>query len=236
VIPGRSAFAEAPQRATAGPAKGTDASELWVKLTELPRPVSQKFAFRAKGKDVGDLVFWVLTAGELSRAHAAANRSAKELLDDPEAKVGNLAYEEIYQDQKAIHLMAMVCRQPDDPRFPTFLSAADVRDNLTDDEIAVVLQAYGSFRRESGPIISELTPEEMEAWIQMLSEGASRFPLARLSGEAQTDLVMYLIGKVRTASSTATSSAGSPPDVSSTQTPQEQPQGDSEGPEAPETT
>jgi hypothetical protein len=235
VIAGRS-HAEAPQRTGAGPAKNADASELWIKLTELPRPVSAKFAFRAKGKDVGDMVFWVLTAGELSRSHAAANRSAKELIDDPDAKVGNLAYEEIYQDQKAIHLMSLACRQPDDPRFPTFLSAEDVRNNLTDDEIAVALQAYGSFRRESGPIISETTPEEMEAWIQLLSEGASRFPLARASGEVQTDLVMYLIEKLKRASSTATSSAGSPPEGSSTPKPDEEPQGDGEDQADPEKT
>ena len=194
-----------------GPPKDTDASDLWVRLTELPRPTSSKHKFRARNEDVGELVFRVLTAGELSQVRSKANAETKKTLDDPDAKAGNLAYEEEYEQQKAYQLLALAARQPDDPQFPTFPRPADVRTALTDDEISVGLVAYAQFRRESGPIIAELTPEEMEAWIKLLQEGGSRFPLARCSGEALIDLIMCLVSKLPT-SATGTSSAGSPQD------------------------
>jgi hypothetical protein len=82
-----------------------------------------------------------------------------------------------------------------------------------------LLSAYAIFRRESGPIISDITPEEMDAWVELLAKGASRAPLVRCSSEALTDLILYLVSKLKQASSTATSFAGSQPDVSSIQNP-----------------
>jgi hypothetical protein len=201
-----------------GPTKNDEPSELWVKLTELPRPLSEEMTFRARNEDVGTFKFWVLTAQELSTVRVEASRAAKKLFGD-EAVKGNLAYEEEYEEQKALHLLALACRQPGDPRFPTFYSAGKARAELTDDEITSALMAYRDFRVRSGPMISELTPDEMEAWIKLLVEGGSRFPLAaRLSGEALIDLTMFLVSKLRT-SATGTSSAGSPPAASSTPTP-----------------
>lgn len=191
-------------------------SDLWVKLTELPRPLSEEMTFRARNADVGTFRFWVLTAQELSTVRAEASRAAKKLFGDDAVK-GNLAYEEEYEEQKALHLLSLACRQPGDPRFPTFYSAAKARAELTDDEISVALLAYGAFRRQSGPMIAELTADEMEAWIKVLQEGASRLPLARCTSEALTDLVMYQASKLKEAAfSTAISSAGSPPEGSST--------------------
>lgn len=209
----------APAQGGGHPPKGADASELWVKLSELPRPLSPEYTFRARGADVGTLRFWVLTAQELSWVRVEASRETKKLFGE-DAIRGNLAYEEELEEQKALHLLQLSCRQPEDPRFPTFRRAAEVREALTDDEITVALTAYAQFRRESGPIISELTPEEMEAWVKVLMEGGSRFPLARCSGEVLIDLTMYLASKLR-ASATGTSSAGSPPDESSTPRPPE---------------
>lgn len=205
--------------AAAAPVPKGDPSELWVKLTELPRPLSDEYTFHARGVDVGTLRFWVLTSQELSSVRVEAARETKKLYGEDAVK-GNLAYEEELEEQKALHLLQLACRQPTDPRFPTFIRAADVRAQLTDDEITVALTAYAQFRRASGPVISELTPDEMEAWIKVLAEGGSRFPLARASGEVLTDLTMYLVSKLHTFV-TPTSSAGSLPDGSSTPTPVE---------------
>lgn len=191
-----------------GPPKDAEPGELWLRLTELPRPVSGPHPFHARGTEVGKLVFRVLTAEELSFVRIEASRSTKAALGE-DAKAGNLAYEEEYEQQKAYQLLQLACRQAEDRNFPAFPRPADVKAQLTDDEIAVALTAYAQFRRESGPMISMLTPAEMEAWIRILQEGASRFPLARLSGEALIDLIMYLVSKLGP-SATATSSPGSP--------------------------
>jgi hypothetical protein len=200
-----------------GPPAKADPSELWIRLSELPRPTSARYKFRARNEEVGDIVFRVLTADELSHVRVRAQKEAEAQLGEG-AKIGSLAYEEEYEQQKAYQLLALACRQPDDVQFPTWMRPQDVRLALTDDEIAVALLAYAQFRRTSGPVISELTPEEMEAWIKLLQEGAGRFPLARCSGEVLIDLIMYLVSK-QAPSATATSSAGSPPGEHSTPQP-----------------
>lgn len=198
------------------PPKDVPPSELWTRLTELPRPVSARHQFVARNNEVGEIVFWVLTAGELSQARMRADKETRASLDT-EVRAGNLAYEEEYEQQKAYQVLALAARQPNDVIFPAFPRASEVRDKLTDDEITAALAAYNIFRRESAPVIDEMTQPEMEAWISVLKEGASRFPLAACSGANLTDLVMYLVSKLPPAdSSTATSSAGSPPDESST--------------------
>lgn len=199
-----------------GPPKNANESATWVKFTQLPRPLSEPHVFRARGKDVGTLVFRVLSSAEYAGALVAAHTKSGEMLGADAH--GTVAFEELYLEQKGVNLIALACRQPESPDFPTFLTADDVRQNLTDDEIAVLLAAYAIFRRESGPIISELTGEELEAWFELVMKGASRFPLVRCSGDALADLVMYLASKLRAVTSTATSSPGSPPDASSTPT------------------
>lgn len=196
------------------PPKDADPSELWVKLSALPRPVSAEHEFKAKNAEVGNFVFWTLTAEQLSWVRVEAHKATKALLGE-ETKPGIIAYEEEYENQRACFLLSLACRQAADPRFPIFATARGLREQLTDDEIAVALVAYAHFRRESGPILEELTPEEMEAWIKLLQEGASRAPLARLSGAAASDLILYLVSKLGT-SATGTSSAGSPPAESAT--------------------
>lgn len=194
-----------------GPGKDekADPGELWTRLTQLPRPKSEEYEFRARGEVAGRLVFWVLTASELATARVEANKATKAALGE-DAKVGNLAYEEEYQEWLQIHILWAAARQLDDQRFPSFLSPKKLRELLTDDEITTVIRAYADFRRRCGPILSELTPDEMEAWIRLLQEGGSRFPLAACTTEALIDLISFLVSKLPT-SPTGTSSAGSPP-------------------------
>jgi hypothetical protein len=188
----------------------SEAPVYWTKLTELPRPTSEEVTVRVRGVEIEKKVrFWVLTAKELSHARVNASRDTQKLLGE-DAKVGNLAYEEEYQQQVAYQLLSLAARQADATGFPFFPRPVDVRDQLTDDEIAVLMVAYATFRRESGPILDEITPDEMEAWIKLLMEGGSRFPLARWSGPALTDLAMCLVSKLKAASATGTSSPGSP--------------------------
>lgn len=212
--------ATTPQAADApngGPPPNADGSKLWIKLSALPRPVSKEHTLRAKGQDVGTLVFWVLTSGELSHTFIKAEEATAVAFRDPGAK-GTVAYQEHYENQKALHLLQLCCRQPEEPRFPVFMNVKDVREHLTDDEASVVLAAYNIFRKESGPIISDLTPEAMDAWIDVLREGASRHPLAHCSLELLSDLLMYAVSKIPLPeSSTATSSAGAQLDTPSTQ-------------------
>ena len=113
-------------------------------------------------------------------------------------KAGGPVYLEEYSDQRALHLLSIACRRADDPRFPAFPTAASVRQRLTDDEVSVVVLAYSAFRRLSGPVVVELSPEECEAWLRVLKVrgSAARVLLAALSDEAKIDLVLHLVDKL----------------------------------------
>jgi len=189
-----------------GPPKGEDPVALVAKLSQLPRPVSAPHVLRAKGVEVGTVVFHVLSSGELLSVKANAHKATIALLG-PDSK-GSVAYEEVYDDQRALGTIHLATRQPDSPEFPVFQTLAEVRENLTDDEAGIVLSAYSIFRKEIGPVISELTPDEMEAWIEVLERGVSRFPLSRFTGEALMDLLMYAVRTRKRDSSTVTTSSG----------------------------
>jgi hypothetical protein len=197
------------------PPKEADPNEVWSRFSQLPRPLSAPHIFRARGVEVGTLVFRVLTAGELTSVYVKAHGATDAQLG-ADSK-GSTAYEEVYQNEKGIELIQLACRQPDSPLMPVFVNTKDVRENLTDDEIGVLLAAYSIFRTESGPILQESTPEEMEAWISLLEKGASAAPLAHCSSDHRTALLMFAVSKLRAVSSTATSSAGSQPEGPSTQ-------------------
>ncbi len=190
-----------------GPPKNVEPSALWVKLTERPRPM--KFIdFPSKGGSPGKLALRILTESELHVCRANATNTAKELLGG-ESRSGDMGYEDIYRNELAVQLVTVGCRAAEYPdgMIPAFPSAKDARKKLTSDEFAVLAMAYKAFQVESGPILSELTKDEMEAWIKLLQEGGSRVPLAHLSGEAQTDLIMFLVSMLPT-SQTASGSAG----------------------------
>lgn len=188
----------------AGPPKDVASSDLWRRLSERPRP-SKPFKLTCKDGFDFEIVLWVLTESELHFCRANAQKVAQEILGG-EQKSGNLGYEEIFQNELIVQLVCLACRAAEDPQFPAFPSPKFARQKLTTDEFGVLASAYSEFRREAGPMLSELTAAEMEAWIRVLKDGASRVPLARLSSEAKSDLILHLVQTF----STATGSAGSP--------------------------
>jgi hypothetical protein len=198
------------------------ASELWQKLSERPRPsTTVPFPVPKGEKSPGDLVLWVLTDSELMSARANADTAAKKVLLG-DIKPGDVGYHDIYSSECAVQILMRAARDPKSPNYdlPLFPSPERLRAKLTTDEISALIMSYGEFRRERGPYLSELTEPELEAWVKVLMEGASRVPLASLSGEALKDLIMYLGWRLR-GSPTGTFSAGSPQDDSSSVTPSE---------------
>ena len=196
----------------AGPPKDESPSELWARLSERPRPWTE---FQFPGVDAAGNAFpkcklWILTEAEMHSCRANATRVAKAMIGDAKVGIGDIGYEEMYRNEMAVEMVALCVRVFDDPKFPAFPKAERVRQKLTTDEIAVLADAYTQFRVQSCPTLADLTPAEMEAWIVVLMEGASRAPLAALSGQAQSDLLMWCVEKIKSLS-TRTSSAGSPP-------------------------
>lgn len=194
-----------------GPPPNVSPDDLWQALTERPRPTCE-FQFPgndANGNPLPKAKLWILYEAELHACRANASKVAKEMVGEA-GRSGDIGYEEIYRNEMASQMSALCVRAHDNPTFVVFPSPKAVRQRLTTDEVALIASAYNQFRIESGPMVSDMTPAELEAWLKALQEGASRVPLARLSGEALTDLVMFLVSKIKTLS-TGTGSAGSPP-------------------------
>ena len=191
------------------------ASELWQKLSVRPRPTTEvEFPVPPGETSPGKLCLRILTESELMTARASADTQAKFVLRG-ESRPGDLGYHEIYYDEVAVQILWSAARNPAHLEFPVFDKPEDIRRKLTTDEITQLVAAYNAFRIDRGPFVSQLSEPELEAWLKVLMEGASRVPLAQLSGEALTDLILFLVSKLR-GSPTGTTSAGSPPSDSST--------------------
>lgn len=194
----------------AGPPNDVAPSDLWIKLTERPRPTCdfQMPGVDKDGQPLPSCKLWVLTESELHVCRAQADAAAKVILRG-EYKAGDLGYEDIYRNELSVQLVAQAARNPKNVIFPAFQSAKHARQALTTDEFAAFAEAYVTFRRESGPLIADMSPDEMDAWLEVLIKGGSAVPLARLEFQVVTALLMHSLSKAPN-SSTGSGSAGSP--------------------------
>lgn len=201
------------------PPKDIPAMTLWQALTKMPRPTREIDFPRETddGEVVGKLRLWVLTQDEIIDCEAAAEAHVQKKMGqfrvDDVAKA-TIAHREMYENAKAVELIARACRDHRDPSIAAFPSPADIRARLTSDEISVIALAYSKLQYEIGPIVASMSNDEMVAWLQRLAEGGSRFPLASLSSAALEDLVMYSAERLFPRS-TGITSAGSPQDGTS---------------------
>lgn len=198
-----------------GPPSNIESVSLWQALTKMPRP-SREIDFPRQtddGESVGKLRLWVLTQEEILDCEAAAETVVQQKMKQfrvEDATRATLAYRELYENAKAVELISRACRDHRDINVPAFPSSKEIRSRLTSDEISVIALAYSKLQYEIGPIVAMMSKDEMSAWLQRLSEGGSRFPLASLSSAALEELVMYSADRLYP-QSTLTTSAGSPP-------------------------
>lgn len=212
----------------AGPPPDVEPQDLWTKLTTLPRP-HKEVAFPRKDPRTGapftdTVAIWVLTEADLMASRASAEAYARELLASPkrlrEANgerndlAGGLGYQEVYKNACVVEVVWRACRSTLNVQVPAFPSTLLIRKYFTSDEIAVLFQAYCAWQAETGPMVSAMSKEEMDAWLDVLMEGASAVPLAALSLDARTALLLHSASRLQ-ASRAANGSAGSPPSASS---------------------
>lgn len=195
-------------------------TELWLALTALPRPTKEVPLPRfLPGTDtpVGSVVMWPLRQEEQMAANADADRFTKALLKDPQKKEeANLGYTHTFTNELAVQILHRACRDPKSEKYvrPAFPSPKLIRGEFTQDEIGVLFAQYCTVQAELGPIRSELSNEETEAWIVRIAEGGSAVPFDSLSWEQQRTLVRSMASRL-VSCWTAMSSAGLPLAVTS---------------------
>ena len=69
------------------------------------------------------------------------------------------------------------------------------------------MRHYMQTQAEVGPIVANMSQVEMDAWVEMLGKGGSTAPLALLSLDQASALLMYMASRL-SVSPTDTSSPG----------------------------
>lgn len=197
-------------------------SALWKQITLIPRP-GRKVDFPrvdpATGETVAQCLIQILTQDELQECAAAAEKYTQLKLKDSKLKKDDKSegYDQIFNNEVSVQILSRAVRDLEDNKalFPSPRAAAKV---LTQDEFGMLMRQYLIVQAELGPVVAEMTEDEMEGFIERLVEGASAHPLAQLSSGAMTSLVMLMAFRLYP-SLTGRSLPGKQPEDSLTDTP-----------------
>lgn len=189
-------------------------ADLWAAITAMPRP-HRLVDFPRKGQDgvpMGQVAIVVLTQTEQIQAAAATEDFARKVIKDmPKEGDARRGYDDVYSNHMAVELLFRCCKKPDDPKANFFPTTHAIQDHMTPDEVGVLVRAYMEVQAEIGPIMANMSDEEVDAWVKRLREAGSRVPLASLSLAALIDLAFILACR-NGSSPMDTPSPGSPPE------------------------
>lgn len=206
----------------ANPPTNLSPSELFSALCIMPRPfVIVDFPRAVKGVPIGQLTIRILNQAEQHKVAAEAERYTRKVLaaDIPKTGDARRGYDDLYSNEAAVQILFQCCRRAEDPDAPLFPSADAIRSALTADEVGVLVMAYYQAQRSLGPIASQMSETEVDAWLLRLQEGSRGLPFMLLSPEALTDLSASLARRL-SSFTTAISSSGLPSDEPTPQSPQ----------------
>lgn len=204
-----------------GPPTNIAAGDLWAQICAIPRPSRVADFPRldpASGKPVARVRLMVLTQEEQMLCASAAEKITRAMLKDvPKGDDARRGYDDVYNNAAAIEILFRACKKEEDATASFFPTPQAIRQALSIDEVGVLFSEYLMAQTELGPIVSKMSPEEMDAWVERLGEGGAMFPLASLSSEMLTSLAFGLACQLH-ALRTATSSVGSPLEEPATET------------------
>jgi hypothetical protein len=163
----------------------------------------------AEGKALGQIMIRVLTQEEKMICHAAAEEVARKHMKS--AKREDIGYEALYSDAFIVEHLFRACRDPDSPDRPCFPTPKAIQEQLTTDECSMLYQHYLTVQMELGPLITTMSEEEIDAWVERLTEASSAYPLDSLSSDLQRLVLLHLAFRVR-ALQTGNTFAGEQPE------------------------
>jgi len=198
------------------PPTNIDPSDLWTQITQLPRPHRLvDFPQKVNDQPVGQVAVVVLTQAEVQEATLATEAWVRGEM----ARQGGIpsqgqpknGYEILFENRSSVEQLQRCVYKADlTARFFPSPSAISLR--LTVDQIAALLLKYHQVRAELGPIVSELSQKEMDAWIDVLAKGAATSSsLGFIAPAVLNQLLIYSASQCY-ALRTANSSHGTPSD------------------------
>ncbi|MDI3282113.1 hypothetical protein QHF83_02285 [Polyangium sp. 15x6] len=200
------------------PPKDIKPYDLWEQITALPRPhrVVPFPRFNEDGESLGDIAMVVLTQEEVTAANISAEKYVRKTFKDnvgeiPMVNEKSEGYANLFSSRASTEILFRACRKVDDVEKAFFPSREAIGQRLTTDEVAVLMNHYMRVQSELGPIVSNMSQEEMDAWVEMLAEGGNAYPLDLLSSVQLTTLLVYMASQLH-ASRKANSSPGTQPE------------------------
>ena len=201
------------------PPENVPPNELFKRLMAVPRPYRDVDIPRndpETKEPLGKIRMWVLTQEEQEQCAAAAEEHTRKKLrevmkDLPKADEARRGYEAVYNNAASVEVLWRSCRRTDDPKWPFFPTTSELRKSMSADEIGVLMNHYYTVQDEVGPIVSRMSLDEEDAWLEVLAKGGSTLPLDSLSWGALKILALSLACRL-SACLTDTSSAGAPPE------------------------
>jgi len=142
----------------------------------------------------------LLTQEEQITTAIEAERFARKHVKDTPNDGPSRGYDDVYNNQAACEILFCACRRVGDMALPFFPSSSAIRQNMTPDEVGVLVRSYYIVQDEVGPIVATMSLEDAEAWVTRIRDGESGVPLAYLSPEATKQIVLSLASKDSAAS------------------------------------
>ena len=214
-----------------GPPTNIDPSDLWAQITTLPR-AHRVVPFPRDNQDgvpVGNVSICVLTGDEVQIANFSAEKymrdqAKKQFGEVPKKDEQSDLFRDLYSSRATREILFRatkkadqcvpdtrgVCIEPHET-MQAFFPTMEAIGKLSTDEQAVLMRHYMQTQAEVGPIVSNMSQAEMDAWIEVLAEGGSRAPLGMLSLDQVNELLMYMAEQLY-ALRTDSSSPGTPPE------------------------
>jgi hypothetical protein len=196
------------------PPADVEPDELWATLSRRERPTMPvEFPGQYGAAPVGELRMWPLHMNEIILAKAEGTRRARKIIVEKVSGTEHVeGYAQVLEDETRCQILYLACRRSKNVTLPVFPRVDDVRNSLTTDEAAVLLNSYAIVQAKLGPIPDFMDRATQDAWIERLKVGGSALPLALLSSDQKNDLIMYLVSQLPN-SAEDKSSAGSPPEA-----------------------
>jgi hypothetical protein len=176
------------------PSDSLSPAQLWSELTKLPRPHREVDFPRkdAEGNPICKLILTSLTPSEQVRSASEAEKYVQSKFGVQKTDERGTGYSTVYDSAAATEFLYQSARSSQDFNAKFFPSSQAIRDHLTSDEVAVLVQAYAQMTGEIGPMTSTMSESDMEAWLEKLALGAQiTSPFYLLTSEQKNDLLKY---------------------------------------------
>jgi len=199
-----------------GPPKGMSPSSVVADLISRGRPPFKVIdfpRFDVDGNSICKVFIRLLSVREEDLALANARRYVAGIV----GKGDDLGWkpEELEYNARVTEIVAIACRDADDPSKPFFENGViEAREHFNAEEFGVLAATYARLKDSTHPKLLELTESELEDWVTTIAKGVLADPFAYLPHARLAILCEYCVRslvEVREALAASTAESGTTP-------------------------